>query len=374
METVILVANESANIELCAGILRTGGVVAFPIETLYGLGPDVLDAQSVSGFFSVKGRPADNPLIVHVSSLDDVRPLVVSVSDVFRLLAGRFWPGPLTLIARKSSIVPDNVTAGLDTVAVRMPAHPAALALIRAFGGPVAAPSANPSGRPSPTRALHVLSDIGGLIPYILDGGDCDVGIESTVLDISGSVPCVLRPGFVTLDELREVLGVVEVVDIARRQGNGSSVLTLGEFRRQGGTDRDVKTDEPSPRLPDAPMSPGMKYRHYAPKAPLTAVCGAPAATAEYIAKQMGDASAKVGGCDNTAALMFDDYALSHPNVVTFGCSDDYAAQASCLFDALRTLDTMGVSAIFAQVPSEDGLGLAVANRIKKAAGSIVSL
>jgi len=349
LETVVLDANIPGNIELCGEILRGGGVVAFPTETVYGLGANALSESSVAGIFSVKGRPADNPLIVHVASLDDAVPLVVSISDTFRLLADKFWPGPLTLIARKSGIVPDNVTAGLDTVAIRMPSHSAALALIRAFGGPVAAPSANPSGRPSPTKASHVFSDIGGKLPFILDGGDCTVGIESTVLDISGSAARILRPGCVTLDELRAVLGVVG---------------TQGEL----GVENIVPSAN-SPCIPEyTPKSPGMKYRHYAPRAPLTAVIGSAEATADYIIERLR--YGVEGACENIAALMFDDYALSHPNVVTFGNSGDYAAQASRLFDALRAVDAMGLSAIFVQAPPEDGMGLAVANRIKKAAGS----
>jgi len=232
---------------------------------------------------------------------------------------------------KKSSIIPDNVTAGLDTVAVRMPSHPAAIAFIQECGCPIAAPSANPSGLPSPTKARHVLNDINGKIPYILDGGDCVVGLESTVLDISGNIfgdiSRVLRPGFVSLNELKEVLGNVEFAAC-----------------------EDVK----------APMSPGVKYRHYSPNTPLTAVIGLPDDTAKYITEHMDN---------ETAALLFDDYTFSHPKVVTFGHSKDYNAQASHLYDALRKLDNLKASKIYAQTPSENGLGIAVANRIKKAAG-----
>ena len=328
METKILDANSDEHIELCAGVIRRGGLVALPTETVYGLGANALDERAVAGIFAAKGRQQDNPLIVHVASLDDIEPLVAETPDVFERLAERFWPGPLTLVMRKSEKVPDNVTAGLDTVAIRMPEHPAAQALIRACGCPIAAPSANPSGKPSPTTAKHVLNDLDGKIAYILDGGSCRVGLESTVLDISGEVPRILRPGGVTYDDLRAVLGAVEI-------------------------------DRPS--ATETPRSPGMKYRHYAPKAPLTAVLGPPAKSAEYIKKRLGD---------NTAALMFDDCAFDHPRVVTFGASEDYAAQAAHLFDALRMLDGMDVSEILAQTPDENGLGHAVANRIKKAAGS----
>ena len=328
MKTVILDAGKSESITLCVNVLRNGGLVAFSTETVYGLGANALDEKAVAGIFSVKGRQEDNPLIVHVASVDDIKPLVVKIPDVFESLVEKFLPGPLTLIMRKSSVVPDNVTAGLDTVAVRIPEHPAALALIQAFGGPVAAPSANPSGMPSPTKALHVFNDLNGKIPYILDGGDCRVGVESTVLDITNEIPKILRPGSVTYEQLKEVLKNVDVA--------GTKAV-------------------------DKPMSPGMKYRHYAPKVSLMAVVGSPAKTADYIASLVNS---------DTAALMFDDYAFSHPNVVSFGNSEDHVSQASCLYDALRKADSLDVSAIYAQVPKEEGLGSTVANRLKRAAGS----
>jgi len=328
METVILDGHNQENIVLCADVIRQGGLVAFPTETVYGLGADALSETAVAGIFAAKNRQEDNPLIVHVALKRDVMPLVAEIPAVFETLAEKYWPGPLTLIMKKSGIIPDNVTAGLDTVAIRMPEHPTALALILACGGPIAAPSANPSGTPSPTNALHVKADLDGRIQYILDGGSCRVGLESTVLDISGTVPRILRPGGVTYDELKTVLGVV---DFERSPDN------------------------------EAPRSPGMKYRHYAPKAPLTAVLGPPSETAEYIMSRMSG---------RTAALMFDDYAFDNPFVVTLGASRDHAAQASCLFGALRLLDSMDISEIYVQTPDEDGLGQAVANRIKKAAGN----
>jgi len=336
MKTIVLDAGKHENIELCANEIKNGNLVAFPTETVYGLGTNALDEKSVTKIFSIKGRPEDNPLIVHVSSIEEVKPLVKAIPEIFGKLTDIYWPGPLTLIMQKSDIIPDNVTAGLKTVAIRMPAHPAALALIRASGSPLAAPSANPSGRPSPTKASHVVNDIGGRIQYILDGGDCDVGIESTVLDVSGDTPKILRPGYVTYDELKDLL---ENVDIA-----GTEMAS----------DKDKTEDAATPK------SPGMKYRHYAPKAPLTAVIGTPEKTAEYIIARMND---------DTAALMFDDFTISHPNIISFGHSEDYSTQASNLFDALRKADDLNVSFIYAQVPPEEGLGLAVANRIKKAAG-----
>jgi len=330
METIILDANDPENIGLCADVIKRGGLIAFPTETVYGLGANARNETAVAGIFAAKGRQEDNPLIVHVASVSDVAPLVADIPDVFDILARTFWPGPLTLIMRKSGSIPDNVTARLDTVAVRMPEHPAALALIRACGNPIAAPSANPSGKASPTKAIHVKNDLDGRIPFILDGGDCRVGLESTVLDISGAVPRILRPGGVTYNELKSVLPVVEI---------------------------------DSPEATGTPRSPGMKYRHYAPRAPLSAILGPPEKTAGYIKSRMNG---------KTAALMFDDFGLDDPRVVTFGASRDYAAQAASLFGALRKLDGMDVSEIYAQTPAEDGLGHAVANRIKKAAGSRV--
>ncbi|MCL2391512.1 MAG: L-threonylcarbamoyladenylate synthase [Oscillospiraceae bacterium] len=328
METIILNANDPESISRCADVIRSGGLVAIPTETVYGLGANALDENAVAGIFATKGRQPDNPLIVHVASVDDVKPLVSFIPEVFETLANKFWPGPLTLIMKKSDLVPSNVTAGGHTVAIRIPEHSAALSLIRASGCPIAAPSANPSGQPSPTKAIHVKSDLDGVIPYILDGGDCRVGLESTVLDISEDVPRILRPGGVTSDELAALLGAIEI-------------------------DGTLSTD--------APRSPGMKYRHYAPNAPVTVVLGAPDTTADYIRENM---------CADFAALMFDDYAFNHPNVVTYGDSTDYVAQAAHLFDALRKLDDMNSTAIFAQAPHENGLGRAVANRIKKAAGN----
>jgi len=330
MNTKILDARRDVNIQLCAETIKSGGLVGIPTETVYGLAANALDERAVAGIFAAKGRPADNPLIVHVASPGDIAPLVSVIPDVFDALAAAFWPGPLTLVMRKSGIVPYIVTGGLDTVAIRLPEHPAALALIRACGLPVAAPSANPSGRPSPTKAIHVKNDLDGKIPYILDGGDCRVGLESTVLDISGDIPRILRPGGVTFEQLRAVLTRVETYDDERTADS------------------------------EAPRSPGMKYRHYAPAAPVTALVGPADRTAEYIRRNLREGD---------AALMFDDFALDQPGVVTFGPSGGFAAQAARLFDALRVLDAMNPTAIYAQTPDDAGLGRAVANRIKRAAG-----
>jgi len=328
METIILDANNSEHITLCAQAIKNGELVAIPTETVYGLAANALDETAVANIFSTKGRQADNPLIVHICSVLDVTALVSSVSPFFEPLAKKFWPGPLTMVMRKSSEIPDNVSAGLDSVALRMPNHPAALALIKASGCPIAAPSANLSGSPSPTKAIHVKNDIDGKIPFILDGGSCEVGLESTVLDLSCEVPAILRPGGITIEEIRSVVGDVLVAD---EKSTGK------------------------------PRSPGMKYRHYAPKTPLVAIAGSAKVTAEYIRDNIDI---------NTVAIMFDDYSFEHSNVILYGNSYDHTAQAANLFDALRQADSMGVLKIFIQMPNADGIGLAVTNRIKKASGN----
>jgi len=330
MKTIILDANNLQHIDLCAQTIIDGGLVAIPTETVYGLAANALDEKAVANIFSTKGRPSDNPLIVHISSTDNLLDLVSFIPAVFEPLAKIFWPGPLTMVMHKSKKIPYNVSAGLDTVALRMPKHPATLELIRAIGCPIAAPSANLSGSPSPTKAIHVKNDMDGKIPYILDGGDCFVGLESTVLDISRDVPIILRPGGVTYDEIKSVIGDVLIAD--------------------------EKSSE-------KPRSPGMKYRHYAPNVPLVAVAGPADLTAEYIKNNI---------TNNTAALMFDDYSFNHKNVITFGNSCDYRTQAANLFNVLRQIDKPGITKILAQLPREEGLGLAVVNRMKKASGNNV--
>jgi len=337
VKTKTLSSKEPANIRICADIIKSGGLVAIPTETVYGLGANALDASAVASIFITKGRESDNPLIAHIADVEDVKLLVGEIPDIFEILANKFWPGPLTLVMKKNNTIPDNVTAGLDTVAIRMPNHQVALDLIRACGCPIAAPSANPSGKPSPTKAEHVQHDLDGKIPYILDGGECRVGVESTVLDISGETPQILRPGGVTFDELKAVLPNVTIY---------------------GQVEADIKTDELKPR------SPGMKYRHYAPKAPMIAILGTPEKTAEHIKSCLCNCKG-----NKSAALMFSDYAFDHPNVITFGASGDYETQANRLYDVLRMFDDMDITEIYAQVPDEQGLGYAVANRIKKAAG-----
>ncbi len=322
------------DIEAAAAILRAGGLVGIPTETVYGLGANGLDPAAVRRIFEAKGRPQDNPLILHIPDPSWLERYCRDVPAAARRLAEQFWPGPLTMILPRRALVPDEVTCGLETVGVRCPDHPVTLAIIRAAGVPVAAPSGNRSGRPSPTCARHMLEDMEGRIQAVVDGGPCGVGVESTIVDLTLPVPRLLRPGGLPLEALEAVLGRVDV-------------------------DRAVT----APLSPgEKPRAPGMKYRHYAPRAPVTVVTGDGAATAAYIRRQAGA---------NTGVICFTEYQEQFPGctVRSIGPMGDRGEQARRVFDALRSFDGTSVTAIFAQCPGEEGLGLAVANRLKKAAG-----
>lgn len=335
MKTLLLdPAKDPTALAQAAALLRAGEVVGMPTETVYGLAANALDGAAVAKIFAAKGRPQDNPLIVHIAGREQLARLARTVPESALRLAERFWPGPLTMILPKGDCIPDEVSAGLDTVGIRLPSHPVARALIREAGMPLAAPSANTSGRPSTTTSAHVLEDLGGKIPAVVEGGPCAVGVESTVVSLAGSVPRLLRPGGVSLEQLRTVLGTVEV-DRALREKIGDDVRV---------------------------SAPGMKYRHYAPKAPVTVVCGDPERTAAYIARHAGA---------NAGILCFSEYAprFERHESRVIGASGDVQTQARRVFDALRSFDETGVSEIWAQCPDDAGLGLAVANRLKKAAG-----
>ena len=317
-----------------AEILRNGGLVAFPTETVYGLGANALNEEAAKKIYAAKGRPSDNPLIAHISCMEELPAIVKEIPEAGRKLAEKYWPGPLTMIFPKKDVVPYGTTGGLDTVAVRMPSDPVANRLIKLAGIPVAAPSANTSGRPSPTRAEHVIEDMDGKIEMILDGGQVGIGVESTIVDVSGPVPTLLRPGAVTLEMLRETLGQVEVDPAVTR------LMGAGE----------------------QPKAPGMKYRHYAPKAPVTVITGAPEKSAQEILRRVGPTS---------GVICFEEFAdlFREQEVHTLGPVGDKLVQAQRVFDALRTFDTSDVTEIFAQCPDNRGLGLAIGNRLKKAAG-----
>lgn len=322
----------AASIALGASLMSEGKLVAFPTETVYGLGADALNGKAVLKIFEAKGRPADNPLIAHISDKRELAPLVARVDERAQKLMDAFWPGPLTMVFPKSSLIPDAVSAGLSTVAVRMPSHPAARMLIRALGRPIAAPSANRSGKPSPTTAAHVFEDMDGRIPLILDGGPCGVGVESTVLDLSGDVPTLLRPGGITAEMLREYLP-----DLAIHPAVLHPLQSSAEAR-----------------------SPGMKYKHYAPNASIVIVRGTP----EQIAARY-DASAASG--KKTAILCADRAPYGDRFVYELG--HDAGEMASRLFAALRAMDDDGVEAAFSEQTPTDGVGLALTNRLLRAAG-----
>lgn len=322
------------DIQEAADILCTGGLVGIPTETVYGLGANGLDAAAVEKIFFAKGRPQDNPLILHVPSADWLERYCQNIPPAAYELAARFWPGPLTMILERRENVPNVVTAGLDTVGMRCPAHPVCREIIQQADVPVAAPSGNTSGRPSPTTAAHMLEDMNGKIDAIVDGGPCAVGVESTIVDLTGPTPRLLRPGGVTLEDLRSVLGEVAV--------DSAVVRLMGEGEK--------------------PRAPGMKYRHYAPKAPVTVVTGDPHAAASYIQQNLRE---RIG------VICFDEFANQFQGCVvkTIGPSADKAEQARRVFDALRAFDSTDVDAIYAQCPDASGIGLAVANRLNKAAG-----
>ena len=318
---------DDASIRRAAALLRAGELVAFPTETVYGLGADALNGEAAARIFAAKGRPADNPLIAHIAGESGLAGLIaLEPCACARKLMRAFWPGPMTLIFPKSPRVPREVTAGLDTVAVRMPSHPVARALIRAAQTPIAAPSANRSGRPSPTTAAHVLEDMEGRIPLILDGGPCEVGLESTVVDVTGARPRILRPGGVTLEMLEGVVGDVDVDEGVLHQ------LQAGSQAR----------------------SPGMKYKHYAPKGEVTIVTGPRAA--QEIAR-LYDAA------DGRAAIL----AFSQAD---YGARRVYRLKNAPgeLFAALRQLDEDGMETIYAEDVPTAGVGLAVMNRLMRAA------
>lgn len=335
MQTEILPAvsgnNElnTASIDRAAAFLRAGEVVGIPTETVYGLAANAFDEKAVKKIFQAKGRPQDNPLIVHISAFEEIRALVSSVPAAAKKLADAFWPGPLTVILPKSDKIPDAVSAGLPSVAVRMPSHPVARAVIQRAGVPLAAPSANLSGSPSPTNAKTVFDDMQGRIPLILDGGSSQVGVESTVLTLCTEVPRVLRPGGVTVEQLRTVLGAVEVDDAVLHQ------LKAGEKA----------------------ASPGMKYKHYAPHADITIVRGSLGQFRSFVAEK------------DAFVLCFAGEEVYFPHTVTYGAAGDDSEQANRLFDALRELDEQGAKTVYARCPSLSGVGLAVYNRLIRAAG-----
>lgn len=337
IKTVVLDAFDAKkdieNIRLAAKAIAKGELVAFPTETVYGLGANAFDETAVKKIFVAKGRPQDNPLIVHVDSIEMMMPLVIGFDERAKALANAFWPGPLTIIMKRSDKVPSVVSAGLETVAIRLPSDEIARALITEAGLPIAAPSANLSGSPSPTSAQHVIKDLSGRAEMILNSHSCAVGVESTVISLVGEKPRLLRPGFVTVEELESVLGEIEIDRAVFNSIANDAVVN----------------------------SPGMKYKHYAPKAPVKILKGSFDDFKAYVEKNK---------TEGTVAMCFcgEGSKLSVP-FIEFGAEDNSKEQATRLFDALRQVDEMSASVVYARCPNSSGVGLAVTNRLFKAAG-----
>lgn len=323
-----------------AEILREGGLVAFPTETVYGLGANALDEHAAKKIYAAKGRPSDNPLIAHISCIEELIPLVSEFPEAGKKLADKYWPGPLTMVFAKSDIVPYGTTGGLDTVAVRMPSDPVANRLIRLAGVPIAAPSANTSGRPSPTKAEHVWQDMQGKIEMILDGGPVGIGLESTIVDVSGDIPALLRPGAITLEMLEETLGQIEI-----------------DPAIQGPLAEGMK-----------PKAPGMKYRHYAPAASMTLFEGEQTRVVDEINQRVKKALEEG---KNVGVICTDEteqmYSLGI--VRSIGTRAKEETIAHNLFSLLREFDDQKVEVIFSESFAKDHLGQAIMNRLLKAAG-----
>ncbi len=312
-------------------LINDGEVVGIPTETVYGLGANAFDEDAVKKIFVAKGRPSDNPLIVHIAKFEDLEPLVKEIPEKVKVMAEKFWPAALTMIMKKSEKVSDVVSGNLDTVAVRMPENDYARAIIESCGVPLAAPSANLSGSPSPTNAKYVYDDMNGRLPLIIDGGNCEIGVESTVISFAEDPPRLLRPGGVTLEEMTSVIGEIVVDDAVLNKLEEGAVAS----------------------------SPGMKYKHYAPSADITII--------------KSDFDTFKNLCEseeNITALVFDgeENELSCP-AISYGNENDGYSQSARLFDALRELDEMGARNVYARCPDTKGMGLAVYNRLIRAAG-----
>ena len=330
MKTLYLNEKEENAIQTAAEILKNGGLVAIPTETVYGLAANALDGKAVAEIFIAKGRPQDNPLIVHVASLDEIPPLVEAVDSRLYDLAEKYWPGPLTVIMKKSSIIPDEVSAGLDTVAIRMPSHETARKIIEISGVPLAAPSANASGKPSPTKASHVIQDLDGKIDAVVDGGECSVGVESTVVTLATEPPTLLRPGGITPAQLEAVLGEIQISP------------AVFEKLKEG----------------EKAESPGMKYKHYAPAAQVTIIKGDFESFRKFVLAQK----------ETVCAVCFEGEGKHFENYIEYGSENDADSQAHSIFDALREVDKTGCNTAFVRCPVSSGVGLAVYNRLIRAA------
>ena len=335
MKTLILPASDPATVPQAAEIIRAGGLVAIPTETVYGLGANAMDEEAVAKIFLAKGRPQDNPLIIHISCAEELTRYCHDIPEAAWRLAERFWPGPLTIVLPVKPCVPRRTTAGLSTVAVRCPKTQVTRELIRAAGVPIAAPSANLSGKPSTTTAAHVLHDYGtdGRIDAIIDGGPCEVGVESTIVDLTGEKPRLLRPGGITPEELRDLLGELEIDRAVLAQISDDTVV----------------------------RAPGMKYKHYAPSAEVYIVSGSSEAAAAYVRRRF---------TEGDAVLCFEEELplFAGCNPIAYGKYGDMKTLSAGLFAALRELDRPEIKTIYARCPEGGGIACAVGNRLKKAA------
>lgn len=334
LETLLLNAENSGATETVAEVLKNGGLAAIPTETVYGLAANAFDPVACANIFKAKGRPGDNPLIVHICNMDMLKDVVEEVPEKAKILAEKFWPGPLTMIMKKSDKIPMVTSANLPTVAVRFPAHPVAQRIIAEAGLPLAAPSANLSGSPSPTTFEHCVHDLLGRVDAIIDGGPCAVGVESTIISFAEETPMLLRPGYVTLEQLRGAIGEVGLSKaVLEKLGDGEKVL-----------------------------SPGMKYKHYAPKAKVSLVKGSREQYVKYVNEHADE--------HGVFALCFDEEApVLKTSTVCYGSEYSDAEQAERLFDALRELDELGALRVYAHSPRTTGVGMAVYNRLVRAAG-----
>lgn len=342
MNTVIWSMREGIDeegIKRAGDILKKGGLVAFPTETVYGLGADALDEKASAKIYQAKGRPSDNPLIIHIAKWEDIERIAVDIPREAKVLADAFWPGPLTMILKKSEQVPDGTTGGLPTVAIRMPDHAIARALIEAGGGYIAAPSANTSGRPSPTAAEHVAEDMDGVIDMIIDGGEVAIGLESTIVDLTEGVPTILRPGYINQEMLEKVLGQVEL-------------------------DKGLISEDSSVK----PKAPGMKYRHYAPKAPLIIVEG----EAEQVRKKINELAEQHRREGKRCGIIATDESCSCYQcsvIKSIGSRADEQTIAQHLYGILREFDQIDVDVIYSESFETPQMGQAIMNRLIKAAG-----
>ncbi len=345
METIIRKTGDPDAFQLSCDILKRGGLVAFPTETVYGLGGDGMRSESSMKIYAAKGRPSDNPLIIHIAEMSDVEKLASEIPEAAVTLMEAFWPGPLTIILKKRPEVPDTTTGGLDTVAIRMPSHPDAARLIRESGVLIAAPSANTSGRPSPTNASHVIEDMTGRIDMILDGGPVGIGIESTIVDMTGDIPTILRPGFITKKDLEAVLGEVRI---------------------------DRAIIEPDPNL--RPKAPGMKYTHYAPSGKLTIIEDKDNSSllTDAVTSRINEETDRCDSLGVKAAVLTTEdrkHLYRCGNIITLGDSGAGVTVAARLYGALRECDNIGAEEIFSESFDRDELGFSIMNRLLKAAG-----